>query len=134
MVSAEDSIPLLRRHHWRACTELAIPACDERSVFRRRSALHALDVRWRSEMTIETHPIQMPFGRPNKPVCPKVVTLAAYEVYCHVYGEQEALITGNCRGGFGVGELVAFLYARSFPKHEWRARVDEAFNGMGLDK
>ena len=58
------------------------------------------------------------------------VTLRAYEVYCHVYGEQKALIEGNCRGGFGKGELIAFLYARSFPKEEWRVRVKEAFDGM----
>jgi hypothetical protein len=30
----------------------------------------------------------------------------------------------------GVGELVAFLYARSFPEKEWRMRVDEALRGM----
>ena len=60
----------------------------------------------------------------------KSVTLAAYEVYSHIYGPQEAIITGNCRGGFSVGELIAFLYAKSFPKNEWRQRVDEAFAGM----
>ena len=64
---------------------------------------------------------------------PQKVTLAAYEVYKHVYGAQEAMITGGCRGGFGVGELIAFLYARSFPREEWRCRVDEAFRGMELD-
>ena len=58
------------------------------------------------------------------------VTLRAYEVYKHIYGEQKALIEDDCRGGFGVGELIAFLYARSFPKNEWRARVDEVFEGM----
>jgi hypothetical protein len=58
------------------------------------------------------------------------VTLMAYEVYSHVFAPQPALITGNCRGGFGTGELIAFLYARSFPKNEWRKRVDEAFKGM----
>jgi hypothetical protein len=57
------------------------------------------------------------------------VTLLAYEVYCHVYSPQEALVTGGCRGGFSTGELIAFLYARSFPKDQWRARVKEAFNG-----
>lgn len=59
-----------------------------------------------------------------------LVMTAAYEVYCAVYGPQEALITGNCRGGFGTGELIAFLYARSFPRAEWSKRVDEAFAGM----
>lgn len=38
--------------------------------------------------------------------------------------------TGWCRGGFGISELVAFLYARSFPKEEWHKRVQEAFTGM----
>lgn len=58
------------------------------------------------------------------------VTLRAYEVYSHVYGSQKALITDHCRGGFSTGELIAFLYARSFPKDEWRLRVDEALRGM----
>jgi len=56
-------------------------------------------------------------------------TMAAYDVYCHVYAPQEALVTGECRGGFSTGELIAFLYARSFPKAEWGRRVDEAFKG-----
>jgi hypothetical protein len=58
--------------------------------------------------------------------------MAAYEVYTHVCGSQEAMVTGNCRGGFSAGELIAFLYARSFPKAEWRARVDEALHGMSF--
>jgi len=60
---------------------------------------------------------------------PKTVTMAAYEVYCHVYAPQEAMVTGGCRGGFSTGELIAFLYARSFQKAEWRARVREAMHG-----
>jgi len=56
--------------------------------------------------------------------------MKAYEVYCHVYGEQESMVTDGCRGGFSAGELIAFLYASSFPKSEWRQRVDEAFKGM----
>lgn len=63
---------------------------------------------------------------------PESVYMAAYEVYSHCYGKQEALIKDGCRGGFGQGELVAFLYAKSFPKNEWRDRVDEAFKGMQL--
>lgn len=77
---------------------------------------------------IETHPVQTinrKGGRINK-----AVTLAAYEVYCKVFSPQEALITGSCRGGFGTGELIAFLYARSFPREEWSKRFDEAMNGM----
>jgi hypothetical protein len=63
---------------------------------------------------------------------PEPMYMRAYEVYCEVYSPQEAIITGNCRGGFSVGELVAFLYARSFPKEEWRKRVDEAFKEQNL--
>lgn len=78
-----------------------------------------------------THPIQTHSIKPGG-VAPQSVTLRAYEVYKHVYGAQEALITGECRGGFGVGELIAFLYARSFPQAEWRQRVDEALEGLRL--
>lgn len=76
----------------------------------------------------EIHPVQTP-GRFQGQVG-SLVTQRAYEVYCHVYGPQPAMMDlagRNCRGGFGVGELVAFLYAYPFPKQEWRARVDEAF-------
>lgn len=57
------------------------------------------------------------------------VVLRAYEVYCHIYGAQPAMVdvAKGCRGGFAVSELIAFLYARSFPKEQWQARVDEAF-------
>lgn len=79
----------------------------------------------------ETHPVQIATkSRSESAVAPKVVTMRAYEVYCELYGPQEAMVTGWCRGGFGAGELIAFLYAHSFPKNEWRARVDEAFSGM----
>ena len=63
-----------------------------------------------------------------------LVTMAAYEVYCHIHGEQQAMVEGGCRGGFGVGELIAFLYARSFPMSEWLARAQEAFAGLKLGK
>ena len=56
--------------------------------------------------------------------------MAAYDVYCHLYGPQERMVTGDCCGGFSTGELVAFLYARSFPKSEWRSRFDQALAGM----
>lgn len=82
------------------------------------------------EKTIETHPVQTPRrGWDKQGRCPKVVTMAAYEVYSYLYGDQRALITEDCRGGFCTGELIAFLYAKSFPKSEWRQRVDEAFKG-----
>lgn len=82
---------------------------------------------------IKTHPVQANprDRRPGR--APTAVTLRAYEVYCHVFGKQEALVTGTCRGGFSVGELVGFLYARSFPKSEWRARFDEALKGLHVD-
>lgn len=79
----------------------------------------------------ETHPVQGTKVRQGvQSGISTKVTLAAYEVYCHVCAPQPALIEGWCRGGFSPGELIAFLYARSFPKQEWRARVDEAFVGM----
>ena len=81
--------------------------------------------------TVATHPIQVKHNLPRtRPQINSVVTLRAYEVYSYVFSPQEKLITGECRGGFGVGELIAFLYAYPFPKTEWRIRVDEALDGM----
>lgn len=79
---------------------------------------------------VKTHPVQIKGLRDA--ACPQSVTMRAYEVYSHVYAPQEAMITGGCRGGFSAGELIAFLYAHSFPKEEWRYRVEEAFKGMKL--
>jgi hypothetical protein len=85
---------------------------------------------------IPVHPVQvsdrMKYRDEGDFAVPQVVSLRAYEVYCEVFGEQPAIITGSCRGGFGISELVAFLYAHSFPHSEWRVRVDEAFKGMRL--
>ena len=78
----------------------------------------------------EQHPVQTYRGRNGGGRVRKEVSLRAYEVYCHVFQPQEALVTGNCRGGFGASELIALLYARSFPKEEWRQRFDEALTGM----
>lgn len=83
-----------------------------------------------TEEIIETHPVQTDKWGKAQAVAPKKVTMLAYEVYCELYGKQEALVTGWCRGGMSAGELIAFLYARTFPKQEWRQRVGEAFNGM----
>ncbi|MCW2242226.1 hypothetical protein [Azospirillum canadense] len=76
---------------------------------------------------VELHPVQTVDRKGGK--ISKAVTLRAYEVYKAVYGPQEAMITGGCRGGFSTGELIAFLYAHSFPKSEWGQRVDEALRG-----
>lgn len=78
---------------------------------------------------LELHPVQTVDRRRGGKIN-KVVTLRAYEVYCHVFSPQKALITGHCRGGFSTSELIAFLYARSFPKEEWKKRFDEAVQGM----
>lgn len=58
--------------------------------------------------------------------------LAAYEVYSAVYAPQEAMLKGDCRGGFGNGELIAFLYARAFPPKEWRERIEQALKGLDI--
>lgn len=81
-------------------------------------------------MEIETHPVQTPDHRGEQAVAPKIVTMRAYEVYCQLYSPQEAMVSGHCRGGFSTGELIAFLYAHTFPQGEWRRRADEAFEGM----
>jgi hypothetical protein len=78
----------------------------------------------------ETHPVQVPYHPHEGARANTLVTLRAYEVYCHIYGSQEEMVTGGCRGGFAAGELIGFLYAHSFPKEEWRNRVDEAFKNM----
>lgn len=75
---------------------------------------------------VETHPIQ---ARYTPVRVPKAVSMRAYEVYSEVFSSQEAMVTGDCRGGFGGGELIAFLYARSFPKAEWTVRFHEAIDG-----
>lgn len=64
---------------------------------------------------------------------PALVVMRAYEVYCRVYSPQKSLVTGGCRGGFCLSELIAFLYAYPFPQSEWRQRVEEAFE-MELDR
>ncbi len=79
---------------------------------------------------VKTHPVQTVSTNGRQGRAPTVVTMRAYEVYCHIYSPQEALVTGGCRGGFGTGELIAFLYAYPFPRKEWRQRVDEAMRGM----
>jgi hypothetical protein len=78
-------------------------------------------------------PVQAP-PRARAAQIPESVYMSAYEVYAHVYGPQEALVdlARGCRGGFSSGELVAFLYARAYPKEQWHMKVDEAFRGATL--
>lgn len=86
-----------------------------------------------AEAEIATHPVQTNRHPSRQARLSTLVTLRAYEVYCHLYGEQPAMVDDagrGCRGGFGAGEIIAFLYAHSFPKTEWRDRVDEALRGM----
>ncbi len=82
-------------------------------------------------MTLKTMPVQTN-RRGLEGKINERVHMKAYEVYCQLFGEQQALIEGWCRGGFGTGELVAYLYASGFPRNEWRARVDEALEEMVL--
>lgn len=79
---------------------------------------------------VETHPVQANRYPYKQARVSTKVTLKAYEVYKALFREQEALVTGECRGGFGIGELAAFLYAGNFPRSEWRQRFDEALTGM----
>jgi hypothetical protein len=83
-----------------------------------------------NDQEIATHPVQVNRDRHLTGRVPQAVSLKAYEVYVALYGEQKALVTGECRGGFGANELIAFLYAATFPRNEWRKRVDEALGGM----
>lgn len=78
-------------------------------------------------MTTVFHPMQYPWT--NRPqYVPESVALAAYEVYVTVWGEQAAIIdvATGCRGGFSVNEIIAYLYARPFPRDQWRQRFEEA--------
>ena len=81
---------------------------------------------------VKQFPVQVDRFRNVKATVPEPVYMAAYEVYCHVFCPQPAMITGECRGGFGVGEIIGFLYAKQFPKSEWDKRFHEALKGMSL--
>jgi hypothetical protein len=80
------------------------------------------------EKPVRMFPIQKHHRPHERSQVPEAIYMRAYEVYCEVFRPQEALIDleRGCRGGFGLGELTAFLYAHSFPKSEWRIRTDEA--------
>lgn len=82
-----------------------------------------------TERVVPVHPVQLTCCYKSGALSTSV-TMRAYEVYCALYSPQEAMVTGSCRGGFSYGELIAFLYAHSFPKEEWRQRTMEAMDGM----
>lgn len=77
-----------------------------------------------------THPVQV--YKVEGAYLSQAVTLRAYEVYKHLYGKQEAMVTGGCRGGFSIGEIVAMLYAATFPQPQWQQRFDEALRNSKL--
>jgi len=85
-----------------------------------------------TETAVPVHPIQNRIRYPNGGEAPQCLTLRAYEVYSHVYSPQPAMITGGCRGGFALGELMALLYAHSFPKAEWGERLEEGLRGLKI--
>jgi len=78
---------------------------------------------------MSAHPIQVKIMLDAKSTAPAAVTLRAYDVYSYLYGSNDALITGS-RGGLEIRELIAYLYARSFPQIEWDERVKEALRGL----
>lgn len=57
---------------------------------------------------------------------PEQIVKKAYDVYSNLYNNRQTLEALNNRGGFHIIELLAFLYAASFPKELWREKVDEA--------
>ena len=61
----------------------------------------------------------------------EAVARKAYEVYTALWPGQTYDLLHE-RGGFGTGEVIAFLYARTFPRAEWRDRVNEAIEGTVL--
>lgn len=82
---------------------------------------------WIEATLKNAHPVQS-FGYQQRRslMYPQCVTRRAYEVYAKRFGAQPALVTGGCRGGFSMGELISFLYARGFAELEWQARCDMA--------
>ena len=84
------------------------------------------------EVTVKLHPVQVHHAYSSKTVVSSVITERAYEVYKELYGGGQSLDRLNERAGFSVGELITLLYARTFPKSEWRTRDKEASTGMTL--
>jgi hypothetical protein len=86
-----------------------------------------------SEAERGSFPIQGGGEHPRTPgKTNRAVYMRAYMVYCRLWGEQEALVNGSCRGGFGKAELLALVYAAGFPEHEWKQRFNEALKGTDI--
>ena len=60
----------------------------------------------------KTHPVQKSNSRQASRIGTKV-SLKAYEVYCHVYGQQEALITGDCRVSLNLSIFFDQVFLRN---------------------
>lgn len=80
---------------------------------------------------MELHPVQTHNIKPGEGKLNSLVTIRASEVYDYLWPGQP-LKRINERHGYGVGEVIAFLYAYPFPKSEWSNRVDEALAGMNV--
>lgn len=80
------------------------------------------------------HPVQISVreGRKRGWKIDSAVTLRAYEVYEAIGTPQPALVEGDCRGGFSAAELVCYLYARTFPRAEWRERFLSAIRSIDM--
>lgn len=71
------------------------------------------------------HPVQWGIRHTQQyPELPAEVIGKAYEVY-HLLYPGQTLERLNERGGLGIIEVVAFLYAHTYPPAEWGRRVDE---------
>lgn len=75
------------------------------------------------------HPVRVHLHSHHGPQVSKEITDRAWEVYGSMHGSQTNAVIAE-RGGFGITELIAFLYARTFPEDQWRERSDEAFRGI----
>lgn len=72
----------------------------------------------------DTVPCQTPLRSNGAGEVPEVVARRAFEVY-DSRGYNQDFETLHARGGFSTRELIAQLYARTFPRDEWRRREDE---------
>ena len=93
------------------------------------------------EIPAQFHPVQtcQSRGQRGQAKISTKVTMAAYEVYYALLGEQKAMATSGCRGGFGTLKLIAFLYAKNFPREQWHVRFQvstryEIKDGPGMGK